>query len=116
MEEPIFSYTKEQAVEDGMLIFVHDGSLPSTKFYPGAVYCTPGANEKVGFATGVIATHRHVAGDWGDVCDDDKAANEQALIYGERLLSAYKTPDGTKFWIITEADRSATTILLPDEY
>ena len=59
---------------------------------------------------------RHMAGDWGDVDEEDKAANDQALTDGSRLLSAYRTAAAKKLWIITEADRSATTILLPEEY
>lgn len=59
---------------------------------------------------------RHASGDWGDLDDEDKGANDAAVMHGTRLLSAYHLSDGTKVWIITEADRSATTMLLPDEY
>ena len=59
---------------------------------------------------------RHVTGDWGDLCDDDLYANTLAVKHGERILSAYLLKDGTKLWVITEADRSATTFLLPGEY
>ncbi len=59
---------------------------------------------------------RHAAGDWGEVDAHDKAENEYSLQQGFRLLSAYRLADGTKIWIITEADRSATTLLLPEEY
>ena len=59
---------------------------------------------------------RHASGDWGDVCPEDQQANDDALKVGARLLSAYHTGSGQKFWIITEADRSATTVLLPEEY
>lgn len=59
---------------------------------------------------------RHAAGDWGDLCGEDRAANDRAVAVGARILSAYHTPEGVKLWIITEADRSATTILLPEEY
>ncbi len=64
---------------------------------------------------------RHGAGDWGDVCDEDKRLNDEALKDGSRILSAYKTTTGVKLWIITEAaddngQRAATTILLPEEY
>lgn len=58
---------------------------------------------------------RHLEGDWGDVCLEDKASNDLALKAGYRLLSAY-TIDDRKIWIITEADRSSTTILFPEEY
>lgn len=65
---------------------------------------------------------RHREGDWGDVPDEDKASNDQALETGERLVSAYRIPKyfrldyADKIWIITEADRSVTTILFPYEY
>jgi len=59
---------------------------------------------------------RHVRGDWGDVPPEDATANNEALRTGSRLLSSYKTRKGEKLWIITEADRSVTTILLPHEY
>ena len=59
---------------------------------------------------------RHLAGDWGDLCQEDKQANAAALTYGSRLLSAYDIPPNHRLWIITEADRSSTTLLLPQEY
>ena len=59
---------------------------------------------------------RHVAGDWGDLRNEDKQANAAALTYGSRLLSAYDIPPNHRLWIITEADRSSTTLLLPQEY
>jgi len=59
---------------------------------------------------------RHAAGDWGIVNAEDKRLNDRAVRDRGRLLSAYLIANGTKIWIITEADRSATTILLPDEY
>ena len=60
--------------------------------------------------------NRHAKGDWGDLCQEDKHENELSLKQGLRLLSAYETDGLPKIWIITEADRSATTILFPDEY
>lgn len=59
---------------------------------------------------------RHVKGDWGDLGAEDKQENEFSVQNGFRILSAYTTSAGDKIWIITEADRSATTILLPEEY
>jgi hypothetical protein len=59
---------------------------------------------------------RHFAGDWGDLSDRDRAANDSALRDGERLLSSYQITPTLKLWIITESDRSATTLLLPHEY
>lgn len=90
---------------------------------------------KKGFRSGkIVATHgalecfetyginpasylrRHLNGDWGDLCEEDIETNEEALKHGSRLLSSYKLPSGEKLWIITEADRSVTTFLLPREY
>lgn len=59
--------------------------------------------------------NRHVSGDWGDISEDDKQANEDGLDGGDRLLSAYEL-GGRKIWIISEADRSVTTVLFPEEY
>ncbi len=59
---------------------------------------------------------RHVVGDWGDLSEEDKRENEYSLGKYLRLLSAYKYSDGTKIWIVTEADRQSTTVLFPDEY
>lgn len=58
---------------------------------------------------------RHRTGDWGGLCDADRRENESALLHGERLLSAYQV-DGRKVYVITEADRSYTTVLFADEY
>lgn len=59
---------------------------------------------------------RHHCGDWGDLCDEDRQANESALIHGERILSCYKLPEGRKIFIITEWDRSSTCVMLSEEY
>lgn len=81
----------------------------------GAVYQTPGAAKLNGLDV-LAAIGRHARGDWGDLCTDDWTLNNKALVDDSRILSSYVTRDGVKFWIITEWDRSATTILLPDEY
>ena len=85
-------------------------------FPMGRLLATPGALEKISQYDINIALGRHQSGDWGDVCDEDKRLNDEALRNGARLFSAYHTQDGRQFWIITEADRSATTVLLPSEY
>ena len=59
---------------------------------------------------------RHANCDWGDLCDEDTQSNEISLNLGGRLMSSYLLPDKSKLWIITEADRSATTLLLPEDY
>ena len=85
-------------------------------FQPGHIVATPGALQ-MGEAGIDLSTYlkRHLNGDWGDLDDHDKGENEQSLDCGYRLLSAYSTPQG-KLWILTEADRSVTTFLLPSEY
>jgi hypothetical protein len=59
---------------------------------------------------------RHVVGDWGEVGAADWRANDRAIRDGDRILSAYTLKTGVRIWVITEADRSVTTILLPEEY
>lgn len=86
-------------------------------FRLGQLLITPGANDAMIDEDRMEYIARHARGDWGTVCDADKRLNDQAVKDGTRLLSAYLLRDGqTRIWIITEADRSATTILLPDEY
>jgi hypothetical protein len=85
---------------------------------PGFTVATPGALEAFVATNDNIADYltRHLSGDWGDLGDEDKAENEYSLRHGQRLLSAYHLSDGTKIWIITEWDRSVTTVLLPEDY
>jgi hypothetical protein len=85
-------------------------------FALGQLLMTPGVQAKIPPSEMVQALGRHARGDWGDLGDEDRRSNDMALKGDARLLSAYHTRDGIKFWIITEADRSATTVLLPDEY
>jgi hypothetical protein len=91
-------------------------SSPSARFPLGNLHSTPGVIEKVPHFEMMLALSRHVRGDWGEVCDEDKAENEFAVDKYLRILSAYTAENGTRFWIISEADRSVTTVLLPDEY
>lgn len=92
-------------------------------FKPGQLVITCGARtvmDREGTAY-IIPLFRHLSGDWGDVPPEDKAANDQAVKDGSRILSNYTTQKGTRIWIITEAEddkgvRCATTILLPEEY
>jgi hypothetical protein len=87
------------------------------KFRPGNISITHGAAFVIGeeFHELVELLRRHLAGDWGEVDKDDAKANEAALTHGERILSSY-TVRGEKLWVITERDRSATTVLTPGEY
>jgi hypothetical protein len=93
------------------------------KFNLGQILATPGALEALQEAGPNVQFFlaRHARADWGDVCDEDKRLNDQALVDGSRLLSAYRTLKGERIWIITEAadDRShrlASTLLKPSEY
>jgi hypothetical protein len=88
------------------------------RFPFGQVAATPGALQALEEAREVPATFldRHITGDWGELDEYDRLENESSLIEGSRLLSAYSLSTGTKLWIITEADRSVTTLLLPSEY
>lgn len=93
----------------------------SVKFDSGKVVVTRGVHafmeENNHFSLHVHhSLARHLSGDWGDLCQEDWATNEEALLDGYRLFSAYKREGMLPIWIITEADRSVTTILLPDEY
>lgn len=88
------------------------------KFYLGNLCATPGALNVLAKSKQSAAPFlsRHMAGDWGEVCDSDKRANETAIKNRERILSAYRTDAGDRLWVITEADRSFTTIMLSEEY
>lgn len=87
-----------------------------SRFSLGGLYVTPGALQRLTQHDVHTALTRHARCDWGEMEDADWEGNDAALQSGERLVSVYLTEDGEKFWVITEPDRSATTILLPDEY
>lgn len=93
------------------------------KFELGQIYATRGvsdlADENTAFLIFVVKSlEDYAAGDWGVLCDEDKHENEVALFTGQRLMGAYEFPGEPdwKIWIITEWDRSVTTVLFPDEY
>jgi hypothetical protein len=98
--------------------------LPSHRFPLGSIVATPGALEACGHDHLMRCLYRHAHGDWGCVSPDDAAENELSLCEGFRILSAYPIDPAKPckgfgdncLWIITEADRSATTLLLPSEY
>jgi hypothetical protein len=90
----------------------------AVRFSPGQIVATPGALAALDEA-GVDARsllRRHLRGDWGDVSEEDAAENEFSVDKHLRILSVYNLPTGVRMWVITEADRSATTFLLPEEY
>jgi len=92
---------------------------PNPEFELGEIVATPGAIEAMN-ATGTNPTHlldRHVSGDWGDICAEDAKMNNEDLASGEgRLMSVYQLTPAVKVWVMTEWDKSYTTILLPSEY
>ena len=92
--------------------------MPDALFPLGIIVSTPGALaalEEVGLDPRVLL-RRHMVGDWGDLDEEDRLLNEQAVHVGTRIISSYTLQDGEKVWVITEADRSGTTLLLPEEY
>ena len=99
MKEPPFSEPKSE-----------------NKFPLGQTVITPNAQAQLSPVEVLVSLRRHQSGDWGDVCEDDRQQNEMALIEGLRLMSVYRTEKGVKFWIITEWDRSVTTVLMPEDY
>ena len=93
--------------------------MDGPKFRPGRTLATPGALEALREAGQQPAEFldRHLGGDWGELDEHDSEINDRALASGEgRIVSAYRTSVGGKLWCITERDRSATTLTLPDEY
>jgi hypothetical protein len=91
-------------------------SAAAVKFSLGTTVITPNAQSRLPDQEIQTAVQRHLKGDWGELIEDDRLENEKALKEGFRLHSSYRSASGTKFWVITEADRSVTTILLPEDY
>ena len=90
--------------------------MSAAKFPLGRLVATPNALEHIPNPDIMAALQRHLTGDWGDVDEHGREENELSLKEGFRLLSVYRSAAGVKFWIITEADRSRTTVLLPEDY
>lgn len=86
------------------------------RFPLGQLVITTNAASRLSDDDVKAAIRRHAGGDWGDVGEEDWQENDRSLAEGYRILSAYVAQDSTRFWIITEADRSATTVLLPEDY
>jgi hypothetical protein len=89
---------------------------PTARFPLGRMVATPNALSKLSNEDILRALQRHQAGDWGDVDEHDRQENELSLKEGFRLFSVYHSAQRVKFWIITESDRSSTTLLLPEDY
>ena len=90
--------------------------IPLAKFRLGRIVSTPNALDHLTQDDILLAIQRHQAGDWGDVSENDRQENELSLKQGSRLWSVYHSADGIKFWLITEANRSATMVLMPEDY
>lgn len=117
---------KPVAPESAMLL--RDAPLPpsghpgtpraraSVRFDLGRLYVTSNAMAVLPSPEIVGALARHARGDWGTLCQEDWQANDRALLDGDRLVSVYHTAAGVKFYVITEWNRSVTTVLLPEDY
>ncbi len=93
-----------------------DLTVSASRFPTGSVFITRGAFKDLDPDDVLRCLIRHMAGDWGELGEFDWTQNDDAVEYGGRLFSSYRTRSGSTFWIITECDRSVTTILLPEDY
>jgi hypothetical protein len=91
-------------------------AYPIAKFRLGRIVSSANALSQPTQDDILMGIQRHQAGDWGDVDNHDRQANDLALIEGTRLWSVHHAANSTKFWLITEADRSHTTVLMPEDY
>ena len=91
-------------------------AVQCASFPLGFIVITPNALDQLTPADTHRGLQRHQAGDWGELDEHDRQENDTALRTGLRLLSAYRASNGVTYWIITEADRSATTLLMPEDY
>tara|TARA_A100001391_G_scaffold65342_2_gene40962 strand:- start:2468 stop:2761 length:294 start_codon:yes stop_codon:yes gene_type:complete len=93
-------------------------TLSQPLFPAGDIVMTQGVSDLIqrGALNPSPYLQRHLAGDWGDLCDEDRRTNDAALKHDDRLFSSYQVTPALKLWIITEWNRSVTTLLLPDEY
>ena len=134
MTEYIHVYTREQAIEDGGLIrleeYVRSHDFPRTlgdlleqikekpgKFPLGELVITSSAAKQLDPIDVLTALARHQSGEWGDLDEHDRSENEQAVLHADRrIFSVYRDQGGVRFYIITEWNREATTVLLPEDY
>ena len=95
---------------------MQDRNQPQRRFPLGQIVITPNALDRVDAADATACLRRHALGDWGELPPEDIQENELSLKEGFRLFSAYTDRHSTRFYVITEADRSVTTLLLPEDY
>ena len=130
----IHVYTREQAVADGVLLPIHEylasheqgelllrllSQINTTfkrHFELGELVITANAARELLHIEVLVCLARHQAGDWGELCEEDRAENERALEHGARIFSVYCVRKSLSFYIITEWNREATTVLLPEDY
>ncbi|MDO9107133.1 MAG: type I restriction endonuclease subunit M [Methylovulum sp.] len=112
------SQSQKQTRTESTAESAHETTASKLLFDPGQVVATPGALEAMqkNQCLSLDLLLRHLTGDWGTIPKEDAKANRQALKEGSRLMSSYPLDDGARVWVITEADRSSTTFLLPEEY
>jgi hypothetical protein len=112
----LIEYTLDHAIADGILSDAESITPPPQPKFPlGRLIITTNASEQLPLPEVNAALARHASGDWGELSHADAKQNQYALKHGSRLFSVYASSAG-KFWVITEADRSATTILMPEDY
>jgi hypothetical protein len=95
---------------------MNDKPLPNALFRLGTIVATPGVMAMLSSEEQFIAIQQHQVGDWGDLGELDRETNNSAVKDGGRIMSVYQSFNGERFWVITEADRSVTTLLLPRQY
>lgn len=113
------NWNRQQQIWESQFRFDPEGTVPGQpRFQLGSIVATPGAADALQEANQAPTEllHRHVTGNWGDLCQEDIEENERSVRYDLRILSSYVLSTGVKLWIITEYDRSVTTLLLPSEY
>lgn len=86
------------------------------KFKLGKILITSAVKEKISMRDIFIGLGKHSLGDWGNICEEDKTCNDEAVKNKKRIISQFESENNEKYWIITEYDRSYTTVLLPEEY
>ena len=90
--------------------------VPVAVFRLGRIVATANAMNRITNADILLGIQRHQAGDWGDVSAEEREASDGALVKGTKVRSVYHAANGTKFWVITQAGHTVTTILLPQDY
>jgi len=99
-----------------MVSEIFEGEDLIAKFQLGEIILSKGVRESVGEVDQMLTLNRHAQGDWGCVSEEDARANDNAFFTSERIFSVYRTAEGVEFWVITEANRQYTNMLLPFEY